>query len=42
VALKGLWNDITKALMKEFSMKNVYQNLILELNQLKQGAMKEY
>jgi hypothetical protein len=43
--LKGSWNDITKALVKEFSMKNVYQNLILELNQLKQGAlesMKEY
>jgi hypothetical protein len=26
--------------MKEFSMKNVYQNLILELNQLKLGALK--
>jgi hypothetical protein len=43
--LKGSWNDITKALVKEFSVKNVYQNLILELNQLKQGALelvKEY
>jgi hypothetical protein len=30
--LKGSWIDITKALVKEFSMKNVYQNLILELN----------
>jgi len=43
--LKGSWIDITKALMKEFSMKNVYQNLILELSQLKQGALesvKEY
>ncbi len=35
--LKGSWNDITKALVKEFFMKNVYQNLILELSQLKQG-----
>ncbi len=26
-------NDITEALMKEFFMKNVYQNLILELNE---------
>ncbi len=26
--------------MKEFSVKNVYQNLILELSQLKQGALK--
>jgi hypothetical protein len=26
--------------MKEFSEKNVYQNLILKLNQLKQGALK--
>jgi hypothetical protein len=34
-ALKGSWNDITKALMKEFFVKNVYQNLIFELNQLK-------
>ncbi len=33
--LKGSWIDITKALMKEFSVKNVYQNLILELSQLK-------
>jgi len=43
--LKGSWIDITKALMKEFSVKNVYQNLILELSQLKQGALesiKEY
>jgi len=38
--LKGSWNDITKALVKEFSMKNVYQNLILELNQLKQQALE--
>jgi len=31
--------------MKEFSVKNVYQNLILELSQLKQGAsesVREY
>jgi hypothetical protein len=34
-ALKGSWNDITKALVKGFSVKNVYQNLILELSQLK-------
>jgi hypothetical protein len=33
--LKGSWNDIIKALVKEFSMKNVYQNLIFELNELK-------
>jgi hypothetical protein len=33
--LKGSWNDITKALVKEFSVKNVYQNLMLELSQLK-------
>ncbi len=39
-ALKGSWNDINKALMKEFSVKNVYQNLILELSQLKQGALE--
>jgi hypothetical protein len=26
--------------MKEFSVKNVYQNLILKLNQLKQGALE--
>jgi len=26
--------------MKEFFVKNVYQNLILELNQLKQGALE--
>jgi len=38
--LKGSWNDITKALVKEFSVKNVYQKLILELSQLKQGALK--
>jgi len=38
--LKGSWNDITKALVKEFSMKNVYQNLMLELSQLKQGALE--
>jgi hypothetical protein len=38
--LKGSWDDITKALVKEFSMKNVYQNLMLELGQLKQGALK--
>jgi hypothetical protein len=30
--LKGSWVDITKALVKEFSMKNVYQNLILQLS----------
>ncbi len=30
--LKGSWINITKALVKEFSVKNVYQNLILELN----------
>jgi hypothetical protein len=43
--LKGSRIDITKVLVKEFSVKNVYQNLILELNQLKQGALestKEY
>jgi len=43
--LKGSWIDITKALVKEFFVKNVYQNLILELSQLKQGALelvKEY
>jgi hypothetical protein len=34
-ALKGSWNEINKALIKEFSVKNVYQNLILELSQLK-------
>jgi predicted solute-binding protein len=44
-ALKGSWNDIIKALVKEFFVKkffvkNVYQNLILELSQLKQGALK--
>jgi hypothetical protein len=33
--LKASWIDITKALVKEFSVKNVYQNLILELSQLK-------
>jgi len=33
--LKGSWNDITKVIVKEFSAKNVYQNLILELSQLK-------
>jgi len=38
--LKGSWVDITKVLMKEFSVKNFYQNLILELNQLKQGALE--
>jgi hypothetical protein len=38
--LKGSWNDITKALVKEFSVKNVYQNLMLELSQLKQGALE--
>jgi hypothetical protein len=38
--LKGSWNDITKALVKEFSVKNIYQNLILELSQLKQGALE--
>jgi len=38
--LKGSWDDITKALVKEFSVKNVYQNLILELGQLKQGALE--
>jgi hypothetical protein len=35
--LKGSWIDITKALVKEFSVKNVYQNLILELSQLNKG-----
>jgi hypothetical protein len=35
--LKGSWNDITKAVVKEFSVKNVYQNLILEPSQLKRG-----
>jgi hypothetical protein len=39
-ALEGSWNDMTKALVKEFSVKSVYQNLILELNQLKQGALE--
>ncbi len=39
-ALKGSWNDIIKALVKEFSVKNVYQNLILELSKQKQGALK--
>jgi hypothetical protein len=38
--LKGSWNDITKALMKEFFVNNVYQNLILELSQLKQGGFR--
>jgi hypothetical protein len=38
--LKGSWNDITKALVKEFSVKNVYQNLILEPSQLKKGALE--
>jgi len=38
--LKGPWIDITKALVKEFSVKRVYQNIILELNQLKQGALE--
>ncbi|CAM6056005.1 unnamed protein product [Sphagnum tenellum] len=38
--LKGSWNDLTKALVKEFSVKNVYQNLMLELSQLKQGALE--
>jgi hypothetical protein len=38
--LKGSWIDITKVLVKEFSVKNVYQNLILELSQLKQGALE--
>ncbi len=38
--LKGSWIDIIKALVKEFSMKNVYQNLILELSQLKQGVLE--
>jgi hypothetical protein len=43
--MKGSWNDITEFLVKEFYVKNVYQNLILELSQLKQGALeliKEY
>ncbi len=43
--LKGSWIDITKALMKEFFVKNVYQNLILKLSQLQQRALelvKEY
>jgi hypothetical protein len=38
--LKGSWIDITQALVKEFSVKNVYQNLILELSQLKQGVLE--
>jgi hypothetical protein len=38
--LKGSWIDITKAPMKEFFVKNVYQNLILKLSQLKQGALE--
>jgi len=38
--VKGSWNDITKALGKEFSVKIVYQNLMLELSQLKQGALE--
>ncbi len=38
--LKGSWIDITKALVKEFFVKNVYQNLILELSQLKQGPLE--
>jgi hypothetical protein len=38
--LKGSWIDITKALVKEFFVKNVYQSLILELSQLKQGALE--
>jgi hypothetical protein len=29
-----------KALVKEFSMKNVYQNLIYELYQLKERALE--
>jgi hypothetical protein len=35
--LKGSWNDITKALVKELFVKNVYQNLIFELSQLSMG-----
>jgi len=31
-ALKRSWNDIIKALVKEFFVNNAYQNLILELN----------
>jgi hypothetical protein len=38
--LEGSWIDIIKALVKEFYVKNVYQNLILELSQLKQGALE--
>jgi hypothetical protein len=38
-ALKGSWNDIIKALVKELFVKNIYQNLILKLSQLKQGAL---
>jgi hypothetical protein len=38
--LKGSWIDITKALVNEFSVKNVYQNLTFELSQLKQGALE--
>jgi len=38
--LKGSWNNITKVLVKEFCVKNGYQNLILELSQLKQGALE--
>jgi hypothetical protein len=39
-AIKGSWNDIIKALMKEFYVQNVYQNLIFELNQLKHRVFK--
>ncbi len=39
-ALKGSWNDIIKALMKEFSMNNVYQNVILEPSQLKKRSLE--
>jgi hypothetical protein len=38
--LKGSWNDVTKALVKEFSVKNVYKNLMFEPSQLKQGALE--
>jgi hypothetical protein len=38
--LKGSWINITKAIMKEFFVKNIYQNIILKLSQLKQGALE--
>ncbi len=38
--LKGSWINITKAIVKEFFVKNIYQNIILKLSQLKQGALE--